>query len=533
MLKKIDFKNNKLFFSTIFLLFFVVLLQVSLFSLFSNTWFDEANLGYKAWLSVNDVAQPFESFVTKYPPVSFYFQSFVQYNFGPSIFAGRLSSVLFLILSLFLIFSICKKIGGKWLGLVGVSFLVSHPYLMAYYSSLTPYSMVLFFSLASLWFLFDENNYSGLKRVLLASLSMSLVFLVRYNMLPALILIWVFVFFKWKNWKYLFLSIASSLSFVIISLIPYFILDKGYAISMFSAMFGPLAPLFTSEAFPFYNGSVQFWGSRLEVFISVISRYFHLWLIFIVGFLTLLFNLFKKKYLDFSLFLILNILLVLFILGTHFLFLGRPTYEIYSLYFIPFLILSSVFFLNQFLVYFKLKNDIFLANILLGFIIVIPISVGGLGLTQFLGNPLHPGDSDLARVKKGANFLEILSDIDDIILTTDDPFHIFIAGRYEIPELINKQFTFHEKLDEKILVRFKLYNSRMFIGWMNDMASVIVFQKDDINNRLGVLGNEDFRKEFFKILGEKFEFTGSIKKVYPRRYERGDGEMVVYKRKYE
>jgi len=87
-------ENRKfIFVTTIVIILFFVLSIFSVF--FLNTWFDEANLGYKAWLTGENLASPFVDFTMKYPPVAFYSQVFLQDLFGPSLFTGRLFSVFF------------------------------------------------------------------------------------------------------------------------------------------------------------------------------------------------------------------------------------------------------------------------------------------------------------------------------------------------------------------------------------------------------------------------------------------------------
>ena len=69
---------------------------VSYYLVFSDTWFDETDHAYKAWLTAEDLAFPFQDFALKYGPIGFYSQVLWQWLFGPSVLAPRVLSILFL-----------------------------------------------------------------------------------------------------------------------------------------------------------------------------------------------------------------------------------------------------------------------------------------------------------------------------------------------------------------------------------------------------------------------------------------------------
>ncbi len=129
-----------------------LLLQVGYYLIFQDTWFDETDHGYKAWLTAEGLAFPFQNFAMKYGPIGFYSQVFWQQFFGPSVLASRALSILFLFGVLVLVFDLLRRRGDRWLGLVGAGLFVSQPYLVSKYTTGTPYSLVAFLLVLALWF---------------------------------------------------------------------------------------------------------------------------------------------------------------------------------------------------------------------------------------------------------------------------------------------------------------------------------------------------------------------------------------------
>jgi len=450
------------------------------------------------------------------------------------------------------LFSLISRISNKWVGLLAVSLFVFNPYLIGYYSSALPYSLAMFFSMLSIWFLVnktEDNNKKIIYAIVLSSITASMAFLVRYNMLPLLIVLWFFIFLRWRKLRYLVYSVLTSFFVILILLIPFLRIDFQYTMIGILAMFGPLAPAFLLGEYSFTSAATQFWGSRLDVLVSVMTRYFHLWIIFIAWLF------FVAKYILLKLknrndlvkyikvvckknsILLLSALLTVLFFAAHFLSFGQPAFEIYSLYFAPFLIITVSLVVGRAYNFVKSESTPIVSSTFIYLVVVVvllvPFSVGSFNYVDKISNPLHFSDSDINRVIIGANFLKSITTPDDLILTLDDPHHVFLAGRYEIPPLINKHFTYRESNNTEILKRFNFYNADMFMKWANEKATVIVYQRGILDERLNAIGdNRDFIIEDFKqILQDKFELIGSIENVYPRKYTSGISIMDVYKRK--
>jgi len=502
--------------------------------LFLNTWFDEVNYTYKSWLTANNLAQPFLDYTNKYPTFSFYSQVLLQDLFGPSLLASRVLSGLLFALSVVLIFLLLSKFTNKWWSLFSASILFFHPYLLGFFISGVPYSLAMFLCLLGIYCLFFLKNKTF--STILSTIFFVLLLLVRYNLFPLLFVLWLIIWFK-DGWKYTLCSVLGSVVLLMVSFIPFLLVDWQYAISMLVLMFGPLAKLFSAIYLPPSEVVVnQFWGVRLDVIREVFTLYYPFWLIFSLGTVGLLAKKLKTKIKfeneDFFLLFLILAVGVLFI--THFLFLGNPTFTIYSLYFAPLLIMAAVVFFYKFCSQQLLLKEISFRNKYLissFFIILMALSFSSQDFLINFSNPLHYQDSDLNRLKRSSIYLQSVSTIDDTILTLDDPHIVFLAGRKEIPELINKHFTYRDNVDTKTLERFHFYNTEMFFSWLQDRATLVVFQEEDLLDRLQMIGAADREEEFYNTLNKNYSLVGKTINAYPHKYQKGEGTMTVYKRK--
>lgn len=541
-------ETGKLFkiLALITIVFFLV--EIVYYVVFLNTWFDEADFCYKSWLTSQNLAQPFQDFRTKHPPASFYLQEFLQEISGPTIIGSRILSALFLIGIAVLLFGICRKIGGKWIGLLAVSFLAFNPYLVGYFSSAKDYSWAVFFPLLAIWII-SLDKLKTRNKIFLSSLAMGLSVLMRYNMLPALIVLWIYIFFRWKNWKYLAVSVGSSSALIIISMIPYFRLDAEYALIWFFMMFGPLTKLlpydyfkiFTSSLFSngnllsYVEGSLHYWKGCLYYLIRLFTKFFHLWVVFFVSIL-MAFKIKKgemRNFFDENHLTVFAALLTIIFFVSHFLIPTEFASFNHSLYFAPFLIISAAGSIYIFYNYLE-KNGVWkYVQFPLGIFLIITVvfSVVSLGLSGpdvIFFNHFNYNDSDLSRIKRGSEYLKSLTSPDDIILTLDNPHHVFLAGRYEIPPLINGELTYYDIENSNLLERYAFYNAPMLIDWLKNKATVVVFQRDQLTD--SAIKNTESLEEFEDILKEKFELVGSIENVYHRKNTR-TGIMDIYRKK--
>ena len=524
------------------LLAIFLLVQVTVSIFFLNTWFDEADYGYKAWLVGKGLAEPFMDFRLKHGPVAFYSQLLLQDIVGPSLIASRVFSVFFLLVSLVLIFLLIKRLSNKWFGLVAAALVICNPFLVTLYSSAVPYSLTMFFSILTIWFIAtDSGDDKNIRRaIILSGVMAGMAFLVRYNMFPLMVILWLFVFWKWRSWKYFIYAVSSSIATVVILLVPFLLIDLQYTINQILFMFSA-DPVILDVPKGSFTAGWQPLGSRISIIGSVLTRYFYMWVVLLaVIFLDIKNFVFKQKFfLSDSPILALSASLAVVFFVSHFLYLPRETFAIYSLYLASFLVIFAT--LATYKTYEHIRSNLPESFNLSGFsclviavLLLTPISIGSFShIIGSISDPLNFEDSDVSRVRKGAYFLASLTSTNDIILTVDDPHHVFLAGRYEIPPLINKYFTYKDIDDESMLQRFDLYNDKMFLHWLEETATVVVFQRDGLDERLNRISgsNKEMPKDFKRILEEKFVLAGTIESVYPRRYAQDESVMDVYKKK--
>lgn len=541
--KNLTLNQNKIWKLLLCLVVAFLLIEIAYYIFFLNTWFDEANFGYKSWLAAEDLAHPFLDFRSKYPPLAFYLQALFQWLFGPTLLGGRILSALFLAGATAFIFSITKRLAGKWGGLLALALLTFHPYLIGFYSSAKDYSMAIFFPLAALWLLTTQIKTRN--KIILASFSMTLGVLIRYNMLPALVGFWLYILWRWRSFRYFAGSLALSIIVFIVGFIPYLILDAEYALIWSVTMFGLLTKLLPTtyfQVFSEFSSDQTSFLSRLnsdylKLLIETFTKYFHLWLVFLSALLVTVWRVTRERacrFLKENSLLTFFFFLTIIFYASHFLLPSGFNTHPKFLYFAPFLILSVAGSVILFLKHLRQQTSWQSVKLPIICFLVVLVILPTFSVTLakpyiIFFNHFNLADSDLGRVKKGGEYLASLTQPHDTILAITTPHHPFLAGRYEIPPLINGEFTYYEIDDEELLQRYKFYNFRMLIDWLGNKATVVVFQKDALEES-SIFAEENHTKRFMETLNDKYELAGSIANVYPRKYSRS-GIMLVYKKK--
>lgn len=558
------FTKEKRSFTILFIaLFSFLLIITAYYVVFLDTHLDEVRYSYTAWLTADGLATPFEDFRTKYGPIGFYSQVFLQKLAGPSMLASRIFSSMFLIGFILLLFDVVRRLGNRWWALVAVGLLVFHPFLIGNYVSTTPYALTAFFAVLSIWFLL-RTSLSPSWRIVLASIAISATFLVRYNMLPALLLLWVFAFL-WRdtlkeNLKDGMLSVGVSSVVIALAFTPYLIIDAEYSLAFVATMLGPLSKLFPSEFFNISNfvansvdSSSSIWDvffrgifseDRMKFISRVFASFFVYWTLIITSIVFLVWQ-YKGRYI--SLFRKNSVLLytlgaTLLLFLAHFV-LGGKLHKIYFLYVAPFAI---IFITGTLALWHKilceqgtwkiLKDSLkpFFLPLLVVIILFQSFSVG------IAGDNIHDivffsrfnyEDADINRIKRGGEYLASLTTKEDIILSFDNPYHVLLGGRFLLPPLISSTNEHNDIDNEALLKRYARYNTPMFFEWLEETATVVVFQPGLTEERFANFKwDEQTIAHFYAILSEDYKLIGEMENAYPRKDTR-DGIMRIYRRK--
>ncbi|MEK7137944.1 MAG: glycosyltransferase family 39 protein [Patescibacteria group bacterium] len=528
-------KPSKIFIILLSLVLIFLAVEIIYYVFFLDTWLDEADFAYKPWLTSQDLAQPFTDFRSKYPPLVFYSQALFQSWFGPTLLGSRILSALFLAASALLLYAIGKRLGGQWTGLVSLSLLVFNPYLVGFYTAAKDYPQAMFFSLLGLWVLGGDG--SPKKKVLLVSIFFTAAVLIRYNMIPVLGSFWLYIIWHWRSVRYLLLSILFSVGIFLVALIPYLLLDPHYAIIWAVIMFGPLGRFFATDYFSnFSNSQVSFGSDHFKFLIQIFTKYFNLWIIFMAS---IIFTLIKpktemKKLLSRHHLLVFSFFLAMVFFASHIFIPNEFSTHLKFLYVAPFLIIAAAGSIG---ILFRWLNnnpntDLKLAlGCFLAVLITFPAVSTALAEPYIIFfNRLDWRDSDIQRVTRGGEYLRSVTTSEDVILAIGTAHHSFLAGRLEIPPLINGEFTYYEIADRELLERYKFYNFPILLDWLTNKATVVVFQEGALGES-SVFGHDQEKINLFLTkVRDNYELIGNLDNAYPKKYSRS-GIMQVYRRK--
>ena len=177
----------------------ILVLEVIFFIYYRNTWYDEAKYQYNSWAIYQFGWLPYQDVWLKLPPLVYYIFGLPQYLFGPSLYVGRITAAVFLFLGAWLMYKIAKRLSGSQGAFWSLVFLALTPFLVSNYVSGTVYSLVFFFVMAAFWFLLSSKKSH---QIVFPLLFLSLAVLVRQNLAPLLIIIFIYLLITIKGSKF-------------------------------------------------------------------------------------------------------------------------------------------------------------------------------------------------------------------------------------------------------------------------------------------------------------------------------------------
>lgn len=226
----------------------------------------------------------------EHPPLYLIFLYFWRF-LGESVFILRLSSVLFGIGAIFLLYLIGKNLFGKLTGLIAAMILAFNPLHLNYSQNLEPYSLTIFLSFLSIYFLIKALKSNHPKFYLFFVVSFVFAGYSDYFIAFLAITILLSIIFSYKYYQRQIQSLFYSSLTIFISFIPlvYFALFQLFSIVESGKFVGSYHPLWYVLVIP-YNlvtlivgrGSIFFNESNFPV-----SALFPLLLIIILLFLVL------------------------------------------------------------------------------------------------------------------------------------------------------------------------------------------------------------------------------------------------------
>ncbi len=207
---------NIKFFLIIFFAFFLRLINIH-----QSLWLDEATTARVVqqynYLEIVKNFSPFDF----HPPLYYLFMKFWTSIFGYSEISLRMPSVIFSLISGWIIFLIGKKIKDEKIGFWASLFFLFNPLIIYYSQEARMYMMATMFLMSGLyWLIKFKNSKFNIKNLLLANLFFSLAFLTFYGSIFFIVSILLY-FFLSKEWKNFLISlfIILYLSFIIYPLL--------------------------------------------------------------------------------------------------------------------------------------------------------------------------------------------------------------------------------------------------------------------------------------------------------------------------
>ena len=520
--------------------------QAIIYILFGRTWYDEAGYLYESWLICDQGWIPYRDMYIKLPPVLFYVYGIVQHLFGPSYYIGRLESVIFCALMLFMMFKLSAKIGGKMAGTIAVLLIVSNTFFMRYYSSATAYSLTTLFMMSSLC-VFVSDLKNPLKTVISVVL-MCLSFLTRQNMAPVLILLILYIILTEKDRKTVYYAISTAIIFPLIIISPFLLMDfENTYSSIFGPMFKPISGLIsphsispTSITINPYSG-VSAWISRLCIITRIgvlITMCQKCYLLFVLLFGVFIVAIWRKTVGEIVVLLRkykLPVLIgVMFITSflVH-LYWSKTTCDLYLLYSIP--LAASFVGMGIAKIYQKIDSDDGRKIFVIILIFSIFLTLASPQITP-ISNPLKGFDSDIQRIQRAADVVEHHTHPDDKIFTIDDPYYVFLAERTVFPPLTHRLFLYTTSNDTQYVERRHYYNLEMVDRWLSGDADAVIFQSDRWREKVAMeLSAHPEKAEVLELIEEKLQenyvLVATIENAYPRKYAAGNGTVEIYLRR--
>ncbi|MBU1179245.1 glycosyltransferase family 39 protein [Patescibacteria group bacterium] len=530
MFRLVKLKNKKdfIFFVFVAAFFIFFIFQVSMMVFYRESWVDELMHLFKSMSVFSGDFVPFKDIIVEYPPLYLAVFGIFQYLFGPSLYVGRIVTACFYALILFLMFLVARKFAGKWWALSGVVFMSSNFLLVGNYASAGFYSLAVLPLMLAVWI--ETLQIQRWRKSVFCGISFGFMMLARTNMLPAILVYIVYLFFLKINARDIFIFLFFVILTLVLGYFPIVLGDPALAIAYIFAPFHNFGPL--KNLPPSTIIGLSFSGF-LEIFTAFLKEYYSFLLLFISSVAAVVYQNWRNKneFLKKESFYVFLVVLSLVFIVTHYCYWRLKGNVYYANYFMPIIVLAAVIGLARFL-----RKEVCFVVIFAG-IVILNFAIN-IYRTDVLSSPLE--ETDIQRVERGARFIKNNTEESSRILSFDNSiYHIFTAGRKTYAPLINRNFLYFPVADTETVKRLRFYNFEMLKQWFVEDADYVALQKESWRDMFvrtdhwGGGGKRDDEKinEIYKILGEQYEFIGSELNVYPRKYTDGNdgGTLLLYK----
>lgn len=151
--------------------------------------------GYYALMArnVSEGLMPYRDFFCPQMPLLYYAVGGWFSLFGPGVVAGRLMSGIFGLCAVILVCAACHRRAGALAAMVAGLLLACNPHIVFDTIEIKTQGLSFMLSAALIFVLSTKNDFFSIHRAVVALLFGSLMFLTRLSLLPALLLLWMYV----------------------------------------------------------------------------------------------------------------------------------------------------------------------------------------------------------------------------------------------------------------------------------------------------------------------------------------------------
>ncbi len=186
-------------------------------AIYRTTFLDEGLYLVKGYLFAGNIYRPFAEFGpwTNQMPLSYYIPGFIQNIFGPGLRTGRYFSIFLGCLFLVAVWILVNRFSGGWWSAAAIWAIALNTATIKIYTLAISEVIIACLLVWCLVFLLGENRSTWM--IVLGSAMAMLIFFVRINMAPFVLIIIAFVFWQHGKTKGILSITAASVVFIVIN----------------------------------------------------------------------------------------------------------------------------------------------------------------------------------------------------------------------------------------------------------------------------------------------------------------------------
>lgn len=422
----------------------------------------------------------YKDFFYQHGPVMPYAYSIPQMIFGQSLIVGRLTSLFFGILMLFMVYKISNKLEGRFAALISAALLSFSLFSIYNFTAMMTYTLSIFLALCSFYILL--TNMKEPVKIFLSIFLMMLAFETRIVILPGLFLLLIYIFVRnYKNIKNILAAVSSIILNFLIIILPFLLIAKKQLIfdtliwaSNQNKFFEEFGMLVTNKVF-----GINFGVFYLDFVLNNARDFF---VSMIVIFTAIVFIVIKLKSREMKIKeLVLKNQVLALIFGTFILVEAAYIYAVYFLphytnFIYPLMSIFSGVVISRFL---SKSKDAKMANVLkmvlLIAILIMPL-IQERPAINFSQNTNYE-TSDIYQLNLVSQKIRHYTDEDDKIFTFT-PIYAASAGRMVMPGMERFYYSFFPTWSTEKAKEYNVANAEMLLDYLSSKKAGAVVLTD-------------------------------------------------------